>query len=496
MRMSPSPYIKAAKNLVKKAEDRRSQYGIVRFVDTTTIDVSPGNSSTVLKHIPVVGDINSLALGEVVKLAWWKNQRPIVFLDENRDTGFAALQTGWYQAVTDLDRITDLRLSDLETLTANNKTTIVNPIGMIGGWYVDGGRLYSGTGTDHVQTQFIAYRLPHLGRRRRSSSRAVFCAEVGAVFATSGLIAGWSLETNQFSADSGLAILNSSDHPFLGLGGADAYGEAGIWLGKDADDVYKMYIGDPLGNSLNWDGNSLTVTGTMISASEQASAVAGWLIVAKDCGTLPSDVGSSDSAIDFGQAMTPDDYVLIRALDTAGVARTEYILVGALVSGTTYNVTRTSGQSWPAGTAYQVLGQSGAGYLELNAYDTPRLSIMQMTATPQTPTELIRLGDLASWQSAGFTGNGIAIGDYAGNKYLKYNSDGLVVRGEIKADAGYLGALSVDGVLSLGASGGIYQGTGTFGTPTTGLKIVERQRGRAHRRIQRRGSAVVNWYGW
>lgn len=61
---------------------------------------------------------------------------------------------------------------------------------------------------------------------------------------------------------------------------------------------------------------------------------------------------------------------------------------------------------------------------------------------------------------------------YAGNagetSYMKWvtGTSTLEVKGTIKADAG-----SIDGVLSIGTSGGIYQGTGSFATPTTGLKI-------------------------
>ena len=45
-------------------------------------------------------------------------------------------------------------------------------------------------------------------------------------------------------------------------------------------------------------------------------------------------------------------------------------------------------------------------------------------------------------------------------------ADGADVRGAITASSG-----SITGFLTLGTSGGIYQGTGTAGTPTTGLKI-------------------------
>ena len=60
--------------------------------------------------------------------------------------------------------------------------------------------------------------------------------------------------------------------------------------------------------------------------------------------------------------------------------------VGALVSGTTYNVTRDLARhvtypAWADGTPYAVLGVSGDGRIEFNAYDTPRISIITQGAT-------------------------------------------------------------------------------------------------------------------
>jgi len=55
----------------------------------------------------------------------------------------------------------------------------------------------------------------------------------------------------------------------------------------------------------------------------------------------------------------------------------------------------------------------------------------------------------------------------AGSDKIFWDTDGnLTIAGTIQASAG-----SLDGALTLGSAGGIYQGTGTFGAPDTGLKI-------------------------
>ncbi len=60
------------------------------------------------------------------------------------------------------------------------------------------------------------------------------------------------------------------------------------------------------------------------------------------------------------------------------------------------------------------------------------------------------------------------VGDASETNFMRWDTDlgVLEVAGTIQALAG-----SIEGVLSIGTSGGIYQGSGTFGTPTTGLKI-------------------------
>uniref|UniRef100_UPI002ADE41EC hypothetical protein n=1 Tax=Bellilinea sp. TaxID=2838785 RepID=UPI002ADE41EC len=102
-----------------------------------------------------------------------------------------------------------------------------------------------------------------------------------------------------------------------------------------------------------------------------------------------------------------------------------------LVSGTTYNVTRnldgSGANSWPAGTPFAVLGQSGQGRIELNAYDTPRIQLIRQGATYNAQTEIIRIGDLnGNW---GYTSQkwGVAIGEYASGKAnITIDQDGVL----------------------------------------------------------------------
>lgn len=136
-----------------------------------------------------------------------------------------------------------------------------------------------------------------------------------------------------------------------------------------------------------------------IFAENTAQLIGGAFIIPKDTGLLPA-VGSADTTINFGDTMTVGDHLLIKAQDTSGAYKTEYIKVGTLVSGTTYNVTRDEASAndpdpaWPDGTPYAVLGQTGNGWIQLDATTTPRMSIFTQSANYNDQTEVVRLGDI------------------------------------------------------------------------------------------------------
>jgi hypothetical protein len=71
----------------------------------------------------------------------------------------------------------------------------------------------------------------------------------------------------------------------------------------------------------------------VLFAKQTQQLYGGWLAVSKNAGTFGSAVLSGDAIIDFGQAMTLNQFVLVRALDSAGVITEEYIKVGALYAG-------------------------------------------------------------------------------------------------------------------------------------------------------------------
>jgi hypothetical protein len=188
-----------------------------------------------------------------------------------------------------------------------------------------------------------------------------------------------------------------------------------------------------LGSSTKlWRKGWLSELDAVVFAENTISLLGGWLYITKDQGVLGADVLAADTTINFGKAMTENFFVVMRAS-----GKVEYFMVGTLVSGTTYNVTRnldgSGANDWPMGTPFAVLGRGGDGRIELNAYDTPRLSMIVMNEIFEDyrdynqQSEIIRLGDLNGMPGVSTETWGIYIGD--ASNYLKYDGTALTIAG-------------------------------------------------------------------
>ena len=205
-----------------------------------------------------------------------------------------------------------------------------------------------------------------------------------------------------------------------------------------------------------WRQGFVSQMNALLFAENTISVIGGWFYVAKDQGTLPA-VTSGATTIDFGKAMTPNDFILIRAHDTGGTIKAEYIQIGTLVSGTNYNVTRDvaaahgTDPAWADGTPFVVLGNTGNGRIELNASDTPRISMVVQGSTYNAQTELLRAGDLnGNWGYVSAT-YGFAVGEYASGKASIAVEQSAGIR--IFSGTSVTGQWTLAGEIILGASG-------------------------------------------
>jgi hypothetical protein len=184
-----------------------------------------------------------------------------------------------------------------------------------------------------------------------------------------------------------------------------------------------------LGSSTKlWRKGWLSEMEAILFAKNTITLLGGWFYVTKNAGTLPSDINNSQTQIDLGTTLNYGDYIIFRQPLTV-----EYMIVGSNVSGTTYNVGRdldgTGANAWAAGTPFAVFGQNGDGRIELNAYDTPRISLIKQGTTYNSQTEIIRIGDLNGMPTYSTQKWGVYFGD--STQYLKYDKEtgALVIAG-------------------------------------------------------------------
>jgi hypothetical protein len=275
----------------------------------------------------------------------------------------------------------------------------------------------------------------------------------------------------------GLGILKTPTTALDVLGtatvtGLAVNGQVASHLIPSATDTYDLGSSEKL-----WRQSFISQINAVIFAEQTATLMGGYTIIAKDAGSFDQAVASAATNVDFGKSMTPGHFVLVRAHDTAGTIRAEYLQVGALVGGTIYSVTRdlagvsSPDPAWPDGTPFMVLGTLGDGRIELNAYNTPKITFVTQGATYGSVGEPLRLGALDGMPGVAAGKFGLYLGDTTSAGMSFYDST-LLIRGEVRATSGWFGNSSAQGVaidstgLSVGSTGAIRNGSTSYSSGT------------------------------
>lgn len=280
-----------------------------------------------------------------------------------------------------------------------------------------------------------------------------------------------------------LSAGGSNNSPFFAMGTTlptSSVAGNGIWMGLESS-VYRFRVGTVSASVLTagilWDGSvltwkaantsldssgNLTATSATLSGSITAGsgAIGGWSIGATTLAatniTLTSGAantahilaGTGSTAGGVNSANASGDIVFWAGSTHASRATAVYRVTAAgaitatngLIGGWTLGeTTLTGGNAILSNTGKLTLGTSNDVAIVNAADATYRLWVGHATAA-SAPFRVTKAGALTA-----------------------SNAD---ITGAITANSG-----SIAGVLSIGSSGGIYQGTGTFASPTTGLKI-------------------------
>lgn len=231
----------------------------------------------------------------------------------------------------------------------------------------------------------------------------------------------------------------------------------------------------------------------------------GWLTISKGEGKLPYMIDSGENAFSLGPGAFADgDILVFRGVDVDNRPQVEYMRVNNYISDDVYSVTRdldgTGGNDWPDGTVFANWGQAGSGRIELNAQDTPRMSLYKHGANIADFAEILRIGDLNGNWGYSAPKYGMAIGAYlSGKANITQDEDGVLRIRNYNTDVIRLtGTLaSFENWIQLGPTGGIRQGSGTWGSNFTGTAIWNAN---GYARIAGLNAGVMQWWsdnqGW
>lgn len=223
-------------------------------------------------------------------------------------------------------------------------------------------------------------------------------------------------------------------------------------------------------SSLIWRKAYISEMEAVLFSQNSVNVQGGWLMIPHSAGTIGTDVTAVATRIDFGDnagSISANDFILLRSS-----SKVEYVRATSLYSGTTWNVTRnldgSGADTWPSGQVWVNLGYNGDGRIELNSQSGgSKIQVLVQGTSYNSQTEYVRIGDLTSWQAAGLTGYGYAVGNYSANEYAYYSpSTGMVIRGSIYADDGQLASLSVSGTLTMGTGGVLKSGATAYNSGT------------------------------
>jgi len=285
---------RVVKNRVRDAVGDRPSYATVVAVGNNTADIRVGNVPTITRSVEVLGDPTSLSEGQTVYLQWLNKpgiigKMPVVVAGGINTSGShiyagniipdnETIEYGSDGLRVKTHSIDFEHLNFIPALVGHEHIELrggwqISPLGVLrnGGLTIDPAGYINIGWDDDVITIGTLDETYYIWAGGETASVATFkVSKDGMLYATAGEIAGWTLSETGFTSDDGSANIIPGDYPRITLGAASAFDSGvGIWLGKDdADDIYKLRVGDPLNDNMYWDGSALVITGLFIGGSE------------------------------------------------------------------------------------------------------------------------------------------------------------------------------------------------------------------------------------
>ena len=245
-------------------------------------------------------------------------------------------------------------------------------------------------------------------------------------------------------------------------------------------------------------------------AQDTIATIGGRILVGPTT-TLIADLGSGDSTVDVKHnQMTSGDRVYMESngfIEFMAITSGPTTITGGYRYSVTRNLDGTGANIWYAGDAMFNTGTTGNGWIDLySLYGVPRAGQTSTQRAGPTIVGNVRLSSTFNdfrerWAIGSLNGlydySGEVYGMAAGNPATAWIGADATNGVRLMQGSTELIRLAVNGdsyfagVMTIGTGGGIYQGTGTFGSPTTGLKIW---RDSGIGRIGGYNSGTAQWY--
>jgi len=276
-------------SVLGQTKDKRPTEAIVHGIDGGHADIRLDDSVSIVRHVEVIGNIDTVNVGDTVQIAWKDDGRPVVMLIgsgglastsgatvvpdnvtiENSSFGLRVKKGGVSREHLSFMIPDEFDVTDALTRagwTVDQTTGIISNTGIS---ISPAGGLSLGSGNDIVKISSVGspddpaspeddteYRLWVGHVYPYAAGFAV--TKYGDMIARKGVVGGWSIASDGLTSDTGNAVLHAGARPYIGLG-ASEFGDDGFWAGKDTDYIYKVSIGSAAAGRLTYDGTDLTL---------------------------------------------------------------------------------------------------------------------------------------------------------------------------------------------------------------------------------------------
>lgn len=276
-------------NVLDQTKDKRPSDAVIYGIDGAHADIRLNNSVAIIRHVEVIGSVDSVNIGDTVQIIWKSDGRPVIMLVGAGGISSTSGATVVPDNATIENSSFGLRVKKGGISREHLSFIISDEIDVVdsltrAGWSVDPetgvisqagisisptNGLSIGSGNDIVRITNAGspddpaspeddteYRLWIGHTYPYAAGFAV--TKYGDLVARQGSIGGWNITSTELYSDAGNAVIHAGARPYIGLGASKYLGD-GFWAGLDTDYVYKVSIGSASAGRLAYDGATLTL---------------------------------------------------------------------------------------------------------------------------------------------------------------------------------------------------------------------------------------------